>query len=396
MRFSYVLSLLGLSLIGAPDAPAQQPPTPPQAPASGAPAILMSPALNPASHVLQSGDQLELNIFSLPDLPKSYTVRADGRFNHPVIGEVKAAGVTVSSLEKLIRARLSKELRDPGFSLGLVSVSQMDVSVLGEVGKAGKYTLPTGTSLLELLAQVGGVTAKADPDGAYIIRQGQQVPVNLSTANQPKLASFSMRPGDIFFVNPGRRVSVVGEVREPGIYAVSAKSTTQFEDAIKAAGGTKETAAAGRILLVRPTLEKPLTVDLLSPPKNGSYPELTDGDTVVVQPRAVIVLGAVSKAGPMPLEGSETLVDVLSKAGLSQGKLDQVVVIRASDVREGNEKRETYDVEKYLKEASSLVPVPVHDGDLVYVPPQDAPGGGLLGGGGLLQLLLMARTFTSF
>ena len=51
----------------------------------------------------------------------------------------------------------------------------------------------------------------------------------------------------------------------PGTYAVSTKSLSPVEDALRQAGGLNETAALSRLLLVRPTLRKPILFDFNLP-----------------------------------------------------------------------------------------------------------------------------------
>jgi polysaccharide biosynthesis/export protein len=319
--------------------PAQGEPAKQGAPANPVSTGLPAGRINTSKHVIQAGDQIELHIFNLPDLQKVYTVRADGRFFHPLAGDVAAAGRTIDVLESQLKKILNKELREPRFKVGIHSVANGEVAVVGEVERQGKYTVPQGTSLLDLLAQAGGLTTKADVDAAMILRQGKQLPVSLAPKNQAQLAEVILQNGDIFFVSAGRRVSVVGEVKQAGIYAISSKSGNEIGDAIKAAGGTRETAALTRVLVVRPSLSQPIVVDLLGAAAGQqSLPTLEDGDTVVINPKQAVVLGAFTKPGAYPLTGNETLIDIISGAGAaSTAKLDSIVVVRSNDVQKGTE-----------------------------------------------------------
>lgn len=347
--------------------------------------------LDRSKHTIRAGDQLEIHIFALPDLPSNYTVMSDGTFFHPVAGEVRAAGLTLDKLQANLARRFAKELRVPKFQIGLHSAAQKEVAVLGEVKQQGKMVMARGGTLLDLLAQAGGLTGKADQENAVVLRQGKQIPVNLTPENRATLASFRMQNGDVLYVSPGRRISVLGEVKETGVYAVSANSHTQIEDALKAAGGAKQTAALSRVLVLKTRSATPLQVDLLSEAYQKSPPVLEDGDSVVIPPRQAILFGAFSKTGVLPLRGDETLVDVLSQGGVTNGHLDSVVVVRAEDVQGGTSKKEIYDFTKGFEEGQSVAQVPVRDGDLVYVPPKEQ-GGGF----NFLSMLLMARSLLSF
>jgi len=344
--------------------------------------------------LLQPGDQLEINIFTLPEQEKKYQIRADGTFFHPYAGEVLASGKSLKQLDAILRQRFSKQLRKPDFRVGVSAMAESDAAVLGEVRSQGKFRFSPGTSVMDLLAQAGGVTDKADTDGATILRNGKKIPLNLGPSGQAELARTMVQKGDILYVNRGRRVGVSGEVQAKGIYAISSKSTNPVEDAVKAAGGATETGALSRVQVIRPSLSKPLEVNLLGP-ASASKVVLEDGDTVLLPPRRAVVLGAVNKPGPVPLTGKETLVDVVSQAGLAKGKIDSLVVVRSQDVISGNNRKEVYNLEAFFSEGNPTAPVMIHDGDLVFVPTQEEAGM-FSSPTGLMSLLIMARSIFSF
>lgn len=344
---------------------------------------------------LRSGDQLEINIFTLPDLEKKYQIRADGTIYHPFAGEIRAAGLTLAQLEQTLKERLRKQLRKPQFRVALAALTESEASVLGEVRNQGKFKFFPGATVMDLLAQAGGLSDKADRDSAVLLREGKPKPLNLGVSGQAELSRLFVQNGDILYVNRGKRVGVSGEVQEKGVYAVSTKSLNSVEDAVKAAGGAKETAALSRVQIIRPSLPKPIEVNLLNPGESAKV-VLEDGDMVVVPPRRALVLGAVAKPGTVPLSGGETLVDVVALAGLSQAQINNVVVVRSADVQTNSDKKEVYNLESSFGQGNTMVNVPIYDGDLVYVPSKDANGGLLSNGGqGLVNLLFMARSLFS-
>jgi len=364
-------------------------------PTSGAGYI--DPRYDPSQRRLQAGDTLEINVFSLPELEKRYQIRADGTFFHPFAGQVVASGKTLTQLEQDLKQKLSRQLKKPHFRLGLSSMGESEAAVLGEVRNQGKFKFVPGSSVMDLLAQAGGVSDKADLDGAVILRSGKSLTLDLSPAHQAELSRMEVQAGDILYVNRGRRIGVSGEVQTNGVYALSSKSLHPLEDSIKSAGGAKETAALHRVQIIRPSLPKPLEVNLLKPDELAKV-SLEDGDMVVVPARKAVVLGAVTKAGAIPLNGNESLVDILSQAGLNSASIDSVVVIRSDNVRTAStEQKEVYNLQDGLGQSQPLVNVPIHDGDLVYVPTKDLSGG-VFGPAGqsMMSVLLMARSLFAF
>lgn len=346
----------------------------------------------PPNYLLQPGDKLEIQIDSLAETEKIYQIRADGNINHPVAGEIRAAGKPLKEVEKVLRTRLEYCLKRPSFRLGIYSVAEIEASVLGEVKSQGKFRVNAGASVLDLLALSGGPTVKADLETAALVRDEQEIPVNISPGNSKELSRIKLVNGDMLVMKAGKRVSVTGEVREPGTFAVSYLSKDPIEDALKAAGGTKETAALNRVVLTRPSVRKPVTIDLNVRDENGHVKlpmPLEDGDIIGVQPCRCVVVGGVDKQGQVILTGNETLFDIVSASGTSRGRLDEVVVIRAADVESGTDKRETYNLEEAFTDAKAIPKVSIYDGDVVYVPAKAEAG---LGTMGMLNMLFMARS----
>ena len=354
----------------------------------------------PPNYLLQPGDQLEIQIDSLPETEKIYQVRADGSINHPVAGEIMASGKSLKQVADIVKTRLAFSLKKPSFRMGIYSVAEIEASTVGEVKTQGKFNIHAGGSLLELLALSGGPTVKADTETAVVIRDGKEIPVSLSPGTTKELSKFKLVNGDTLMVNPGKRVSVTGEVREPGVFAVSYKSEDPIEDALRSAGGTKETAALNHVVLSRPSERKPFIIDINQRDEKGHIKlptDIRDGDIITVQPNRCVVVGAVDKQGPVVLSGNETLFDIVSASGTSRGRLDEVCVIRAADVEAGSDKRETYNLEEAFNDHKAIPKVSIYDGDVVFVPAADPNTGGIWNAAGpLMNMVWMARSMFAF
>lgn len=382
--------LLLVALLGGP-ATAQEP-AGPIAPVPPVNQGTLTP-LSPEAHILRPGDQIVFHIASLPDLPTAYTVRVDGQFYHPLIGEVPASGKTLEDLRKMLHVDLAKELRNPAFRLGLVQVAQHQVAVLGEAKAQGTFQVGVGASVLDVIAAAGGLSEKADSDRAVLLRGEERVEVSLRPEAGGGLTK--VRSGDILYILPGSPVSVSGEVTNPGVYSVS-RVNGNPRQAILAAGGAKEVASLKRVRLVRATLPEPIILDL-SPGTETPLPEaaqqMLEGDILVVPARQVVVLGAVKVPGPVPLRGNETLLDILPERVGEGSDIKRIIVVRADDVQRNRDKTEEYNLEEYFKEGNAEIAVPIHDGDLVYVPAKSK--GGIFSGGfqSIFSVIGLARLF---
>jgi protein involved in polysaccharide export with SLBB domain len=227
------------------------------------------------------------------------------------------------------------------------------------------------------------------------MRGGQSQTVSLTPPDPAatEVPQTLVEPGDILYLLAGTQISVLGDVPNPGVYALPRTACDPWR-ALHAAGGPKPGAALNRVILQRATLPAPVVLDLSRP--DAPLPEeariLQQGDSLRIPERQVVLLGGVSQAGPLTLESGENVLDVIMRAGVSDPKkLNDVTIIRAEDVRAGRQKTEHHDLTPYIKKGDTSVLVPVHDGDVVYVPTPAQKGPF-----NLLNLLFMGRAIFGY
>lgn len=368
---------------------------------SEAPPIQISPGnggsltpLTSEDHVLRVGDELIFHIGSLPETPSNFIVRVDGYFFHPVVGEVKASGRTLGDLRSELQKKLAKELRKPEFKLGIKTVAKHQVAVLGEANKQGTFEVGLGSTILDVIAQAGGLTEKSDRETAVLLRGNERMEVSLRPDAGGGLTQ--VRTGDVLYIQSGAPVSVTGEVTKPGVYAVS-RTIGSPRQAILAAGGAKEEASLSRVRLIRATSAEPIILDLRADaetPLPDEARQMQEGDILVVPGRQAVILGAVNKPGPVPLRGGESLLDVLPEHVTKDSDVDKILVVRASDVAANRDKKEEYSLKSFFEKGDASVAVAIYDGDIVYVPAK-ASSTGVFGPGGfnILSILSLARLF---
>jgi polysaccharide export outer membrane protein len=115
-----------------------------------------------ANYRIGTNDEVEVNVFDVAELNLTQKVRDSGFLSLPLIGAVKAVGLTEGELQDEIHQRLSKFIRDPQVSVFISNYGSQNVAVLGAVQKPGTYPLQKGqNSLLELVGRAGGLTERA-------------------------------------------------------------------------------------------------------------------------------------------------------------------------------------------------------------------------------------------
>ena len=205
---------------------------------------------------LGPGDSVSIQVFGQPDATNVY-VDDDGTINVPLVGSIKVAGM--SPVEAA--ARVAKALKDgsyfvdPHVAILVTQPRSHLVSVVGEVQNPGRYPINPRTTIVDLLAQAGGVKATAS-DVGYILRRDDdgrtsRFPVNLTglTDNKNVLPTMTLMGGDSLIVPRAEHYYVLGEVTSPGTYSIEPGMTVI--QGIARAGGINERGSERRIQLKR-------------------------------------------------------------------------------------------------------------------------------------------------
>ena len=98
-----------------------------------------SPVAPPADYVVGPQDVLNIAVFGEGDLTKTVTLDADGTFDYPFIGRVKASGLTARRTSEEISSRLKKYFVNPQVSVEVVKFRSQSVFVFGQVHAPGQY-----------------------------------------------------------------------------------------------------------------------------------------------------------------------------------------------------------------------------------------------------------------
>ncbi|MDR7531953.1 MAG: SLBB domain-containing protein [Armatimonadota bacterium] len=125
------------------------------------------------------------------------------------------------------------------------------IVVLGQVNRPGAYDLLEGQRVADLIAAAGGVTTKAALVRAFIVRGGEQIPVDLQKILAGATeANLQVRAGDMLVVPENQsRIAVLGSVAKPGTYDLV--DGMRLVDAIAMAGGRGERGDLSRVVVIR-------------------------------------------------------------------------------------------------------------------------------------------------
>jgi len=208
------------------------------------------------------GDEIRFQVYGQTDMDSVLNVSDNGTVTIPLAGTVKVAGLSLSDAA----TQMEKALQDGGYlvrphvTLTVIQSRSQRVSVLGEVKSPGRYTVDSGTTIFDLLAQAGGVTQNASYR-IFLIRpnsDGNKVsyPINLRGLDNPNfsLPVETLRAGDSIYVPAAEHFYIYGEVTHPGQYAIEPDMT--LLQAIVKAGGITPRGSSSRISIKRHLKDK--------------------------------------------------------------------------------------------------------------------------------------------
>ncbi|HUB08679.1 MAG TPA: polysaccharide biosynthesis/export family protein, partial [Myxococcales bacterium] len=118
-------------------------------------------------------DVVEVAVFRDHDLSRTLPVRPDGRISLPLLGDVQAAGLTTTDLEKEVAARLAPFVDKPAVAVIVREINSQRFFVVGQVAHPGVFPLRGRVTVLQALAQAGGLGEFADENGIVLLRRGK-------------------------------------------------------------------------------------------------------------------------------------------------------------------------------------------------------------------------------
>jgi len=247
-----------------------------------------------AEYIVGPQDRLAITVFDEPTLTKTVTVDSDGSFDYPLVGRIKAGGLSVRQITADLKKRLGPPdgfLVNPQVNIEVETFRSQVVYVNGQVRVPGAVPLKGAMTIMDVLAQAGSPTPDAGPYIEIYRRpagQPSQGPLDPAKAPAPerirmddlrngRAQQIMLSDGDTVNVPKAQTFIVNGFVRSPNSYVLEGDVTVQ--KAIAMAGGVTERGALSRTKIQRMVDGKLVEVK----------PKMTDlvqaNDTIVVPQR---------------------------------------------------------------------------------------------------------------
>lgn len=118
-----------------------------------------------------SEDVLAVHVWKEPDLSATVSVRPDGKITLPVIGDIEASGRTPLEVQDEVQAKLKTYVATPEVTVIVQDVKSVKFNIVGDgISRPGSYQLTPPMSVLDAIAQAGGLRDFAKKTKIYVLR----------------------------------------------------------------------------------------------------------------------------------------------------------------------------------------------------------------------------------
>jgi polysaccharide export outer membrane protein len=195
-------------------------------------------------------DLLGISVYDAPELTRTARVDSNGEIRLPMLQKpVKAAGLYPADLEKSITAALIEDhvLVEPVVSVSIAEFRSRPISVTGAVKSPVTFQASGSVTLLEAIAQAGGLAENAGPEILVSEKSGsgdgdqpnlvKRIPVRgLIDAVDPSM-NLQLHGGEEVRVPEAGKFYVLGNVHRPGAFTITDGSQSSVLKALALSEG---------------------------------------------------------------------------------------------------------------------------------------------------------------
>lgn len=321
----------------------------------------------PHDYAIGPGDLLGIYVFDVDELSRDVRVSQTGTIGIPLVPvRIHVAGLTEMQVEQKIAELLEANglVTHADVSVSVKEHKSKPITVVGAVGHPMVYEADRNVTLLEVLAEAGGISNDAG-DTIIVSRASQEAPADSGEPpeigpEQPLPAAAAARPSPNAWApqnasvpqNPVKDAAPAGSPSASGPTAASSNPSANAEP---------------------PPLINTITVNLNEVMETGDTKNniaLQAGDIVTVPHAGVVyVLGAVGKAGGYVLSNDRTQLTTLKILSLAGGltrtaKSEKAVIVRKDNM--GQQHEVPIDLKKVLNRKAE--DVQLQPSDILFVP----------------------------
>lgn len=294
----------------------------------------------PDTYVLGEGDEVHISIFGSSQTEIHQRIAADGSIQPAGSSKIFLKGMTMAQARKAIQSKLASHysFREDQIAVTITTARTVQVSIYGEVGVQGGFTLSALNSVFNALAAAGGPSEMGSVREIQLSRGGKNTKLDLYTymTKPDAKIQYDIQNGDVIFVPIAQNVvSISGAVNRPMRYEmVKGEGLKQL---IEYAGGLVYNAYMDYVQVERYENgeRKYLEFNLADVMSGKQKVDLHNGDAVLIHQsdvpmeNYVAINGAVYYGGNYDLKGNSSLKALIEKVKPTYtAKTDYVFVER--------------------------------------------------------------------
>lgn len=199
----------------------------------------------PETYVLGEGDEIHISIFGGSQTEIHQRIGADGSIQPAGSTKIFLKGMPLGQARKAIISKLAQHysFRQDQIAVTITTARTLSVSIYGEVGIQGGFTLSALNTAFNALAAAGGPTAMGSIRNIQRSRAGKTSTLDLYKymKGEIKDVQYDLQNNDVLFVPVAQKiVSIEGAVRRAMRYELVEGET--LKDLIEYAGGLQDNA----------------------------------------------------------------------------------------------------------------------------------------------------------
>ena len=226
------------------------------------------------NYVLGPNDQILIRAPQAEEInDKPFRVDSEGSINLPMVGRVRAGGMTVQELESELVKRLREFIREPQVIITVIQFRSEPVFFVGAFRAPGIYPLQGRRTLVEMLSSIGGLQPNASRH-IKVTRRAEYGPISLPNAiedSEKKISTVEisigslrenvnpaedilLAPYDVISVERAELVYVNGEVNKVGGIELGERDSVSIVQALVMSGGFTRDSNRAKVRILRPIL----------------------------------------------------------------------------------------------------------------------------------------------
>ncbi|MGI4878826.1 MAG: polysaccharide biosynthesis/export family protein [Janthinobacterium lividum] len=210
-------------------------------------------AADDRGYILGPNDTITVQVYGQPDAGVTTRIKSDGTIVMPLIGTIKAEGLSQIELADLLKKKFVSGgfFKAPFINVEVGSYASRTINVAGKVSQPGVFPLDKNYRVLEMLLKAGWVREQG-ANYVYLRRASTNKEIQLDTESLVRGATDKdpyLEPGDTLFVPDADTFTIYGQIAHPGSFPIVRGMT--LRQALAISGGVTAAGSEKKISLMR-------------------------------------------------------------------------------------------------------------------------------------------------